>query len=175
MIEKWDKFFEAETKSDVELLKDHFLNIKEVFCDFEDMGLMNLYSFSCERNDGNPTEPRQVPNYFRGDQQIYNICDQAYRDYLKIGHFHQINTFLSVLVDFPCKGGVLSEKDIDLFDNILEIKGRLVDMGYRLKLDLSTMWQMPENSGKPSGTHRIMKFKVYFNFFRHSSILLTSH
>jgi hypothetical protein len=157
MIKRWSTFNE-NTNISKEVISSKFLEVREVFLEFEDMGIIS-YSM--------------VPSSFeRGDRAHHR------RGYIsfdpKVGDINRFLDFqlptltvtseklekVCIIVDIKLPGEsnefgftVIGNEGIRLFDDMLTANSRLIEAGYDVKLDLNAS----------HGQYKPVKFLIYFN------------
>ena len=134
MIKRWSTFNENSDNSK-EVISSKFLEVREVFLDFEDMGIISYslvspgferggyISFDPKRGDVNSFLDFQLPVIISTSKKLDKVC---------------------IIVDIKLPGEpnefgstVIGNEGIRLFEDILISNSRLTDMGFDVKLDLN--------------------------------------
>jgi hypothetical protein len=150
MIKCWYTFNE-NTNISKEVISSKFLEVREVFLDFEDMGIISYsmvspgferggyISFDPKVGDINRFLDFQLPTLTIKSKNLDKVC---------------------IIVDIKLPGEsnefgstVIANEGIKLFDDMLTANSRLIDMGYDVKLDLNAS----------HGQYKPVKFLIYFN------------
>lgn len=150
MIKRWSTFNE-NTNISKEVISSKFLEVREVFLDFEDMGIISYsmvspgferggyISFDPKVGDINRFLDFQLPTLTVTSKNLDKVC---------------------IIVDIKLPGEsnefgstVIGSEGIRLFDDMLTANSRLIDMGYDVKLDLNAS----------HGQYKPVKFLIYFN------------
>lgn len=153
MIKRWLTFNENKNISK-EIISTKFLEVREVFLDFEDMGIISYSMVS--------------PGFERGG---YLSFDPKLGDVNRFLDF-QLPTLTAkywekdgldkvcVIVDIELPGEsnefgstVIGNEGIRLFDDMLTANSRLIEAGYDVKLDLNAS----------HAKYKPVKFLIYFN------------
>ena len=146
MIKRWSTFNENSDNSK-EVISSKFLEVREVFLDFEDMGIIS-YSII-------------LPGFERGG---YISFDPKRGDVNRFLDFQlptlRKQTKYCIIVDIKLPGEsnefgstVIGNEGIKLFDDMLTANSRLIESGYDVKLDLNAS----------HGQYKPVKFLIYFN------------
>ena len=165
MIKRWSIFNES-SDNDKEIIKNKFIEVREIFLDFEDMDIITSYSiivflsnmsisFNPKRDDVdvfidtrlNLLLSRIPPAPHGGGggnaTRIKSLKKQKIYIIVDIKLPGEENEFGST---------VIGNESIKLFDDILTANSRLIDSGYDVKMDLN-------------GNHhqyKPVKFLIYF-------------
>ena len=150
MIRRWSTFNENSDNSK-EVISSKFLEVREVFLDFEDMGIISysLVSPGFERGGYISFDPKvgdvnrfldfQLPTLISTSKKLDKVC---------------------IIVDIKLPGEsnefgstVIGNESIRLFDDMLTANSRLIESGYDVKLDLNAS----------HGQYKPVKFLIYFN------------
>lgn len=150
MIKRWSTFNENSDGAK-EVISSKFLEVREVFLDFEDMGIISYSMVS--------------PGFERGGYISFDP---------KVGDINRFLGFLlptlavtskklekvCIIVDIKLPGEstefgstVIGNESIRLFDDMLTANSRLIEAGYDVKLDLNAS----------HGQYKPVKFLIYFN------------
>ena len=146
MIKRWSTFNENSDNSK-EVISSKFHEVREVFLDFEDMGIIS-YSII-------------LPGFERGG---YISFDPKRGDVNRFLDFQlptlRKQTKYCIIVDIKLPGEsnefgstVIGNEGIKLFDDMLTANSRLIESGYDVKLDLNAS----------HGQYKPVKFLIYFN------------
>jgi len=146
MIKRWSTFNENSDNSK-EVISSKFHEVREVFLDFEDMGIIS-YSIV-------------LPGFERGG---YISFDPKVGDVNRFLDFQlptlRKQTKYCIIVDIKLPGEsnefgstVIGNEGIKLFDDMLTANSRLIEAGYDVKLDLNAS----------HGQYKPVKFLIYFN------------
>ena len=146
MIKRWSTFNE-NSDSAKEIISSKFLEVREVFLDFEDMGIIS-YSVV-------------LPGFERGG---YISFDPKRGDVNRFLNFQlptlRKQTKYCIIVDIKLPGEsnefgstVIGNESIRLFDDMLTANSRLIESGYDVKMDLNAS----------HGQYKPVKFLIYFN------------
>ena len=150
MIKRWSTFNE-NSNSAKELISSKFLEVREVFLDFEDMGIISYslvspgferggyISFDPKRGDVNRFLDFQLPTLISTSKKLDKVC---------------------IIVDIKLPGEsnefgstVIGNEGIKLFDDMLTANSRLIESGYDVKLDLNAS----------HAKYKPVKFLIYFD------------
>lgn len=150
MIKRWSTFNE-NTNISKEVISSKFLEVREVFLDFEDMGIISYsmvspgferggyISFDPKVGDVNRFLDFQLPTLTLKSKNLDKVC---------------------IIVDIKLPGEsnefgstVIGNEGIRLFDDMLTANSRLIEAGYDVKLDLNAS----------HGQYKPVKFLIYFN------------
>ena len=146
MIKRWSTFNENSDNSK-EVISSKFLEVREVFLDFEDMGIISysLVSPGFERGGYISFDPK------RGD--VNRFLDFQLPTLRK-------QTKYCIIVDIKLPGEpnefgstIIGNEGIRLFDDMLTANSRLIEAGYDVKLDLNAS----------HGKYKPVKFLIYFD------------
>ena len=146
MIKRWSTFNENSDNSK-EVISSKFHEVREVFLDFEDMGIIS-YSIV-------------LPGFERGG---YISFDPKVGDVNRFLDFQlptlRKQTKYCIIVDIKLPGEsnefgstVIGNEGIKLFDDMLTANSRLIESGYDVKMDLNAS----------HGQYKPVKFLIYFN------------
>ena len=150
MIKRWSTFNE-NSDSAKEIISSKFLEVREVFLDFEDMGIISYslvspgferggyISFDPKRGDVNRFLDYQLPTLTVTSKKLEKVC---------------------IIVDIKLPGEsnefgstVIGNEGIRLFDDMLTANSRLIESEYDVKMDLNAS----------HGQYKPVKFLIYFN------------
>lgn len=150
MIKRWSTFNE-NTDTSKEFISSKFLEVREVFLDFEDMGIISysMVSPGFERGGYLSFDPKlgnvntfldfQLPTLTVTSKKLDKVC---------------------IIVDIKLPGEpnefgstIIGNEGIRLFDDMLTANSRLIEAGYDVKLDLNAS----------HGKYKPAKFLIYFN------------
>jgi hypothetical protein len=150
MIKRWSTFNE-NTNISKEVISSKFLEVREVFLDFEDMGIISYsmvspgferggyISFDPKVGDINRFLDFQLPTLTVTSKKLEKVC---------------------IIVDIKLPGEsnefgstVIGNEGIKLFDDMLTANSRLIEAGYDVKMDLNAS----------HGQYKPVKFLIYFN------------
>jgi len=150
MIKRWSTFNE-NTNISKEVISSKFLEVREVFLEFEDMGIISYsmvspgferggyISFDPKRGDINRFLDFQLPTLTVTSKKLEKVC---------------------IIVDIKLPGEsnefgstVIGNEGIKLFDDMLTANSRLIEAGYDVKMDLNAS----------HGQYKPVKFLIYFN------------
>ena len=150
MIKRWSTFNE-NTNNSKEVISSKFLEVREVFLDFEDMGIISYsmvspgferggyISFDPKVGDINRFLDFQLPTLTLKSKNLDKVC---------------------IIVDIKLPGEsnefgstVIGNEGIRLFDDMLTANSRLIEAGYDVKMDLNAS----------HGQYKPVKFLIYFN------------
>lgn len=157
MIKRWSTFNE-NTNISKEVISSKFLEVREVFLEFEDMGIISYSMVSSDFERGGRAHHRR--GYISFDPKVGDI--NRFLDF-------QLPTLtvtskklekVCIIVDIKIPGEsnefgstVIGSEGIKLFDDMLTANSRLIDMGYDVKMDLNGS----------HGQYKPVKFLIYFN------------
>jgi hypothetical protein len=156
MIKRWSTFNE-NTSNSKELISSKFLEIREVFLDFEDMGIISysLVSPGFERGGYISFDPKRGDVNRFLDYQLPVIISTS-----ELGTKSKKLDKVCIIVDIKLPGEsnefgstVIGNEGIRLFDDMLTANSRLIDMEFDVKLDL--------NGNHPE--YKPVKFLIYFD------------
>jgi hypothetical protein len=150
MIKRWSTFNENSNGAK-EIISSKFLEVREVFLDFEDMGIISYsmvspgferggyISFDPKRGDVNRFLDYQLPTLTVTSKKLEKVC---------------------IIVDIKLPGEsnefgstVIGNEGIRLFDDMLTANSRLIESEYDVKMDLNAS----------HGQYKPVKFLIYFN------------
>jgi hypothetical protein len=150
IIKNWSTFNE-NTNISKEVISSKFLEVREVFLDFEDMGIISysMVSQGFERGGYISFDPKvgdvdrfldfQLPTLTLKSKNLDKVC---------------------IIVDIKLPGEsnefgstVIGNEGIRLFDDMLTANSRLIEAGYDVKMDLNAS----------HGQYKPVKFLIYFN------------
>jgi len=165
MLKNWSKFnekseFKSTEEFDREELIEHAHTVRDNFMDFEDLGIVESYSFGYSGSIRNTKyEPRAGYSFTPGGRLSIDEVVEEWVNFFKLdGGIKRTERkpFIKVSIRFPSEGNnsVINSDGIKLFENVLEVNSRLVDIGYDIKLDM--------NGSHPQW--KPMSFKLYFKF-----------
>jgi hypothetical protein len=151
MIKRWFTFNES-SDNDKEIIKNKFIEIREIFLDFEDNN--TITSYSMVSSGGN----RVVFNPKKDDVDVF--LNQQIKSLFFTNHPLITMVKIYIIVDIKLPGEenefgstVIGNEGIKLFDDMLTANSRLIDSGYDVKMDLNSN----HHQYKP------VKFLIYFN------------
>ena len=156
MIKRWSTFNENSDNSK-EVISSKFLEAREVFLDFEDMGIISysLASPGFERGGYISFDPKRGDVNRFLDFQLPVIISTS-----ELGTKSKKLDKVCIIVDIKLPGEpnefgstVIGNDGIKLFEDILIANSRLIDMGFDVKLDL--------NGNHPE--YKPAKFLIYFD------------
>lgn len=165
MIKNWSKFnekseFKSTEEYDRDELIDHANVVRDNFMDFEDLGIVESYGFGYSGSiKSTKYEPKCGFSFTPGGRLSIDQVIEEWVNFFKLDGGIQRNErrpFIKVDIKFPSEGNssIINSEGIKLFENVLEVNSRLVDMGYDIKLDM--------NGSHPQ--YKPMTFKFYFKF-----------
>ena len=160
MIKRWSTFNE-NTNISKEFISSKFFEVREVFLDFEDMGIItySMVSPGFEKGGYISFDPKvgDVNRFL--DFQLPTLTGLGYTGRLAILTSKKLDKGC-IIVDIKLPGEstefgstVIGNEGIKLFDDMLTANSRLIDAGYDVKLDLNSS----HSQYKP------VKFLIYFN------------
>jgi hypothetical protein len=157
MIKRWSTFNE-NTNISKEVISSKFLEVREVFLEFEDMGIISYSMVPSSFERGGRAHHRR--GYISFDPKVGDI--NRFLDF-------QLPTLtvtseklekVCIIVDIKLPGEqnefgstVIGNEGIKLFDDMLTANSRLIESGYDVKLDLNSS----------HGQYKPVKFLIYFN------------
>ena len=157
MIKRWSTFNE-NTNISKEVISSKFLEVREVFLDFEDMGIISYSMVPSSFERGGRAHHRR--GYISFDPKVGDI--NRFLDF-------QLPTLtvtskklekVCIIVDIKLPGEsnefgstVIGSEGIKLFDDMLTANSRLIEAGYDVKMDLNGS----------HGQYKPVKFLIYFN------------
>ena len=157
MIKRWSTFNE-NTNISKEVISSKFLEVREVFLEFEDMGIISYSMVPSSFERGGRAHHRR--GYISFDPKVGDI--NRFLDF-------QLPTLtvtpkklekVCIIVDIKLPGEqnefgstVIGNEGIKLFDDMLTANSRLIDAGYDVKMDLNSS----------HGQYKPVKFLIYFN------------
>jgi hypothetical protein len=157
MIKRWSTFNENSDNSK-EVISSKFLEVREVFLEFEDMGIISYSMVPSSFERGGRAHHRR--GYISFDPKVGDI--NRFLDF-------QLPTLtvtskklekVCIIVDIKLPGEsnefgstVIGNEGIKLFDDMLTANSRLIESGYDVKMDLNAS----------HGQYKPVKFLIYFN------------
>ncbi|MGI9163447.1 MAG: hypothetical protein ACR2JI_11100 [Mycobacterium sp.] len=157
MIKLWSTFNE-NSDSTKEIISSKFLEVRELFLDFEDVGIISYSMVSSDFERGGRAHHRR--GYISFDPKVGDI--NRFLDF-------QLPTLtvtskklekVCIIVDIKLPGEsnefgstVIGNEGIKLFDDMLTANSRLTEAGYDVKMDLNGS----------HGQYKPVKFLIYFN------------
>ncbi len=156
MIKRWSTFNE-NTSNSKEVISSKFLEVREVFLDFEDMGMVSysMVSPGFERGGYISFDPKRGDVNRFLDFQLPVIISTS-----ELGTKSRKLDKVCIIVDIKLPGEpnefgstVIGNEGIRLFDDMLTANSRLIDAGYDVKMDLNSS----------HGEYKPVKFLIYFN------------
>lgn len=163
-MKNWSKFnekgiFKSTEEWDIEELTEHVYNIRDTFIDFEQLNIVESYSFGYSGSIRDTRyEPKAGYGFMPGGGLSIEKVVEEWAKFFKIpGGIERLDRspFIKVYIKFPSnEQSVINSEGIKLFESILEANSRLVDMGYNIMLDMNA------NHSK----YKPMTFKIYFKF-----------
>ena len=160
MIKRWSTFNE-NTNISREFISSKFLEVREVFLDFEDMGIIS-YSMvlpGFERGGYLSFDPKvgDVNRFL--DFQLPTLNLTFSKRHLGVLTSDKLDK-VCIIVDIKLPGEpnefgstVIGNEGIKLFDDMLTANSRLIEAGYDVKLDLNAS----------HGKYKPVKFLIYFD------------
>ena len=160
MIKRWSTFNENSDNSK-EVISSKFLEVREVFLDFEDMGIIS-YSMvlpGFERGGYLSFDPKvgDVNRFL--DFQLPTLNLTFSKRHLGVLTSDKLDK-VCIIVDIKLPGEpnefgstVIGNEGIKLFDDMLTANSRLIESGYDVKLDLNAS----------HGKYKPVKFLIYFD------------
>jgi len=158
MIKRWSTFNE-NTSNSKELISSKFLEIREVFLDFEDMGIISysLVSPGFERGGYISFDPKVGDvNRFLDFQLPTLTFSKRHLGVLTSDKLDKV----CIIVDIKLPGEpnefgstIIGNEGIRLFDDMLTANSRLIEAGYDVKLDLNAS----------HAKYKPVKFLIYFD------------
>ena len=160
MIKRWSTFNENfNFDSFKEDISSKFLEVREFFLDFEDMGIVSytMVSPGYERGGYISFDPKRgdVNRFLINQSSI--IVSTTRIDDPKNNPFEIKRVCIIVDIKLPGEQNefgstVIGNEGIRLFDDMLTANSRLIDAGYDVKMDLNSN----------HGEYKPVKFLVYF-------------
>ena len=156
MIKRWSTFNE-NTSNSKEIISSKFLEVREVFLDFEDMGIISysMVSPGFERGGYISFDPKRGDVNRFLDFQLPVIISTS-----ELGTKSKKLDKVCIIVDIKLPGEpnefgstVIGKEGIRLFDDMLTANSRLIESGYDVKMDLNAS----------HGQYKPVKFLIYFN------------
>jgi hypothetical protein len=158
MIKRWSTFNE-NTNISREFISSKFLEVREVFLDFEDMGIIS-YSMvlpGFERGGYISFDPKVGDvNRFLDFQLPTLTFSKRHLGVLTSDKLDKV----CIIVDIKLPGEpnefgstIIGNEGIRLFDDMLTANSRLIEAGYDVKLDLNAS----------HGKYKPVKFLIYFD------------
>ncbi len=160
MIKRWSTFNE-NTNISREFISSKFLEVREVFLDFEDMGIIS-YSMvlpGFERGGYISFDPKvgDVNRFL--DFQLPTLNLTFSKRNLGVLTSDKLDK-VCIIVDIKLPGEpnefgstIIGNEGIRLFDDMLTANSRLIEAGYDVKLDLNAS----------HGKYKPVKFLIYFD------------
>ena len=160
MIKRWSTFNE-NTNISKEFISSKFLEVREVFLDFEDMGIIS-YSIilpGFERGGYISFDPKvgDVNRFL--DFQLPTLNLTFSKRHLGVLTSDKLDK-VCIIVDIKLPGEpnefgstIIGNEGIRLFDDMLTANSRLIEAGYDVKLDLNAS----------HGKYKPVKFLIYFD------------
>ena len=160
MIKRWSTFNE-NTNISREFISSKFLEVREVFLDFEDMGIIS-YSMvlpGFERGGYLSFDPKvgDVNRFL--DFQLPTLNLTFSKRHLGVLTSDKLNK-VCIIVDIKLPGEsnefgstIIGNEGIRLFDDMLTANSRLIEAGYDVKLDLNAS----------HAKYKPVKFLIYFD------------
>ena len=160
MIKRWSTFNE-NTDNSKEVISSKFHEVREVFLDFEDMGIIS-YSMvlpGFERGGYLSFDPKvgDVNRFL--DFQLPTLNLTFSKRHLGVLTSDKLDK-VCIIVDIKLPGEpnefgstVIGNEGIKLFDDMLTANSRLIESGYDVKLDLNAS----------HGKYKPVKFLIYFD------------
>ena len=168
MIKRWSTFNENSDNSkdnSKEVISSKFHEVREVFLDFEDMGIISYsiilpgferggyISFDPKVGDVNRFLDFQLPTLHNPAQLTFS------KRHLGVLTSDKLDK-VCIIVDIKLPGEpnefgstVIGNEGIKLFDDMLTANSRLIESGYDVKLDLNAS----------HGKYKPVKFLIYFD------------
>ena len=160
MIKRWSTFNE-NTNISREFISSKFLEVREVFLDFEDIGIIS-YSMvlpGFERGGYLSFDPKvgDVNRFL--DFQLPTLNLTFSKRHLGVLTSDKLDK-VCIIVDIKLPGEpnefgstIIGNEGIRLFDDMLTANSRLIEAGYDVKLDLNAS----------HGKYKPVKFLIYFD------------
>ena len=160
MIKRWSTFNE-NTNISKEFISSKFFEVREVFLDFEDMGIIS-YSMvlpGFERGGYLSFDPKvgDVNRFL--DFQLPTLNLTFSKRHLGVLTSDKLDK-VCIIVDIKLPGEpnefgstIIGNEGIRLFDDMLTANSRLIEAGYDVKLDLNAS----------HGKYKPVKFLIYFD------------
>ena len=160
MIKRWSTFNE-NTNISKEFISSKFFEVREVFLDFEDMGIIS-YSMvlpGFERGGYISFDPKvgDVNRFL--DFQLPTLNLTFSKRHLGVLTSDKLDK-VCIIVDIKLPGEpnefgstIIGNEGIRLFDDMLTANSRLIEAGYDVKLDLNAS----------HGKYKPVKFLIYFD------------
>lgn len=156
MIKRWSTFNESSDKSK-EIISSKFLEVRDLFIEFEDMGIVSytMVSPGFERGGYLSFNPKvgDVNRFL--DFQLPVLISTS-----ELGTKSRKLDKVCIIVDIKLPGEqnefgstVIGNEGIRLFDDMLTANSRLIEAGYDVKMDLNAS----------HGQYKPVKFLIYFN------------
>ena len=160
MIRRWSTFNENSDNSK-EVISSKFLEVREVFLDFEDMGIISysMVSPGFERGGYISFDPKvgDVNRFL--DFQLPTLNLTFSKRHLGVLTSDKLDK-VCIIVDIKLPGEpnefgstIIGNEGIRLFDDMLTANSRLIEAGYDVKLDLNAS----------HGKYKPVKFLIYFD------------
>ena len=155
MIERWSTFNE-NTSNSKEIISSKFIEVRDLFLDFEDMGIVSysMVSPGFERGGYLSFDPKVGDINRFLDFQLPVLISTS-----ELGTKSRKLDQVCIIVDIKLPGEqnefgstVIGNEGIKLFDDMLTANSRLIDAGYDVKMDLNSS----------HGQYKPVKFLIYF-------------
>ena len=160
MIKRWSTFNE-NTNISKEFISSKFFEVREVFLDFEDMGIIS-YSMvlpGFERGGYISFDPKRGDVNRFLDFQLPTLNLTFSKRHLGVLTSDKLDK-VCIIVDIKLPGEpnefgstIIGNEGIRLFDDMLTANSRLIEAGYDVKLDLNAS----------HGKYKPVKFLIYFD------------
>jgi hypothetical protein len=156
MIERWSTFNE-NTSNSKEIISSKFIEVRDLFLDFEDMGIVSysMVSPGFERGGYLSFDPKVGDINRFLDFQLPVLISTS-----ELGTKSRKLDQVCIIVDIKLPGEqnvfgstVIGNEGIKLFDDMLTANSRLIDAGYDVKMDLNSS----------HGQYKPVKFLIYFS------------
>ena len=156
MIKRWSTFNE-NTSNSKEIISSKFIEVRDLFLDFEDMGIVSysMVSPGFERGGYLSFDPKVGDINRFLDFQLPVLISTS-----ELGTKSRKLDQVCIIVDIKLPGEqnefgstVIGNEGIKLFDDMLTANSRLIDAGYDVKMDLNSS----------HGQYKPVKFLIYFN------------
>lgn len=165
MLNNWSKFnekseFKSTEEYDREELIEHVNVVRDNFIDFEDIGIIESYSFGYSGSIKNTNyQPTAGYSFIPGGRLTMDEVVEEWAKFFKLDGGIERNErkpFVMVRIKFPSEGNnsIINSEGIKLFENVLEVNSRLVDMSYDIKLNMNAT----------HAQYKPMSFMIYFKF-----------
>ena len=156
MIERWSTFNE-NTSNSKEIISSKFIEVRDLFLDFEDMGIVSysMVSPGFERGGYLSFDPKVGDINRFLDFQLPVLISTS-----ELGTKSRKLDQVCIIVDIKLPGEqnefgstVIGNEGIKLFDDMLTANSRLIDAGFDVKMDLNSS----------HGQYKPVKFLIYFS------------